>query len=376
MSSSALHSESHHDGTGSSLPTRILVTGGAGFIGSALVRHLLNTTGCEVINLDALTYAANPASLTEPDAHPRHHFIRADICDAAHLRTILARYTPDAILHLAAESHVDRSIERPDAFIQTNVVGTCTLLNETLRYWQQQPRQAQQRFRFLHVSTDEVFGDLCANAPAADADSRYAPSSPYSASKAGADHLVQAWHRTYGLPTIITYSSNNYGPRQFPEKLIPHMIIRALEGQPLPLYGDGQQVRDWLHVEDHAAALWQITQRGRPGACYTVSAHETCSNLSLTQALCKVLDEIGPPPNGITGYEALIRFVADRPGHDRRYALNASQTMADIGWKPTHSLQTGLRETVRWYLDNPAWWQAITGGDYHLQRQGLGLAGD
>ena len=350
----------------------ILVTGGAGFIGSALVRALLERTAAHVVNVDALTYAGNPESLAEVAPHPRHHFRRVDICDGAALRRIFAEHRPGAVMHLAAHSHVDRSIDGPADFIRANVVGTYTLLEEARRYWSALRGEARDAFRFLHVSTDEVFGSLGATGYFTEA-APYRPSSPYSASKAGSDHLVGAWHRTYGLPTLTTYSSNNYGARQFPEKLIPRMVLNALAGRPLPVYGRGDNVRDWLYVEDHVDALLAVLRGGQVGGAYAVGAGEERTNLEVVLSICRVVDEMAPDPAGAPR-EGLIRFVKDRPGHDLRYAIDSSRIRSELGWKPAERFETGLRKTVRWYLENRPWWQSILSAAARGERPGLGSA--
>ncbi len=350
---------------------RILVTGGAGFIGSAVIRHLLAETGHFVINVDKLTYAANPASLPEARNHPRYAFEQVDICAGRDLCRVLATHRPDAIMHLAAESHVDRSIDSPGAFIQTNLVGTYTLLSVALEYWRGLDEAAKAAFRFLHISTDEVFGSLGREGLFRE-DTPYAPNSPYSASKAGSDHLVRAWHETYGLPTLLTNCSNNYGPCQFPEKLIPLMIIKGLAGEALPVYGKGLNVRDWLYVEDHAAALRLVLERGQVGAGYTVGGSCEKTNLQVVHALCDLLDVLVPAK---TPRRDLITFVADRPGHDLRYAVDASKIARTLGWRPNESFESGLRKTVAWYLGNRAWWQAIQDGSYRGERLGLAKMG-
>lgn len=346
---------------------KVLLTGGAGFIGSALVRHLIRETDYQVINLDALTYAANLASLSSVEDSDRYIFERGDIRDADRVASLLAHHQPDAIMHLAAESHVDRSIDAPDDFISTNIQGTSTLLEQARTYLHRHPGK-QATFRFVHISTDEVFGDLAPDAPPFTETTAYAPSSPYAASKAASDHLVRAWHRTYGLPTLISNCSNNYGPHQFPEKLVPHMLLNALQGKPLPVYGDGQQIRDWLYVDDHARALVRILEQGQPGRTYAVGGHNELSNLELVNLLCELLDELKPDPAG--SYRRLITHVPDRPGHDRRYAIDASRISAELGWRPAETPASGLRKTVRWYLDNPDWWQPILDGRYQLERLG------
>lgn len=355
---------------------KILITGGAGFIGSALVRHLLQHSPHQLVNLDKLTYAANPASLTAAKDQPHYRFVHGDIADAPLVGALLNEVQPDAIVNLAAETHVDRSIDAPAEFVQTNILGTCILLDQALRYWQGLDPARGQKFRFLQVSSDEVFGSLQANEPAWREDAPLAPRSPYAASKASADLLVQAWHHTYGLPVVITRSSNNYGPCQFPEKLVPHILVNALLDQPLPVYGDGLQVRDWLHVDDHARALEAILVRGAPGATYNISANNPSTNLDLVQRLCDLLDEMAPGQRapGRTSYRELITHVDDRPGHDRRYALDASCVRDELGWSARHTLDDGLRDTVRWYLDNPHWWQPLLGKHYQLGRLGLGSA--
>jgi dTDP-glucose 4,6-dehydratase len=329
----------------------ILVTGGAGFIGSNFVRDWLARSDEPVLNLDALTYAGHPDNLAAVRDDPRHLFVHGDIRDRALLDALLASHRPRAVLHLAAESHVDRSIAGPAAFIGSNVVGTGVLLEAVLAHWRTLPAPDREAFRFLHVSTDEVYGDLPADAPPADEDHPYAPGSPYSASKAAADHLVQAWHRTYGLPVLTTHSSNNLGPRQFAEKLVPRMIAQALAGQPLPLYGDGLQQRDWLDVADHCAALRRVLEAGRPGRRYNVGSGHSRSNLALVQALCTLLDQLRPDPAG--PHARLIGFVADRPGHDRRYALDTRRIRTELGWAPQVPFETALARTLRWYLDHP-----------------------
>lgn len=339
----------------------LLVTGAAGFIGSALVRQLIDETREVVISLDALTYAGNPLSFGAAAASDRHVFVHADIRDAARVSALLADYKPRAVLHLAAESHVDRSIHGPSEFVSTNVVGTLTLLEAVLAYWRELDEPARRVFRFHHISTDEVFGSLSPTDRAFEETTGYAPNSPYSASKAGSDHLVRAWHHTYGLPTLITNCSNNYGPCQFPEKLIPLMLLNALEGKPLPVYGDGRNVRDWLYVEDHARALRRVLERGRPGETYNVGGAEEKTNLEVVHALCAILDELCP---GGAPRMRLIQFVRDRPGHDRRYAINFSKIRAELDWQPQESFATGLRKTVQWYLDNPAWVDSVRSGDY------------
>ncbi len=350
----------------------ILVTGGAGFIGSSLVRTLLHGTEARVVNVDALTYAGNPDSVAEVALHPRYRFERVDICDGPALRRLFTEYEPRAVMHLAAESHVDRSIDGPGDFIRTNVVGTFTLLEEARRFWSALRGEARDAFRFLHVSTDEVFGSLGAEGFFTE-ETAYAPNSPYSASKAGSDHLVRAWHHTYGLPTLTTNCSNNYGPRQFPEKLIPLMVLNALAGRPLPVYGRGENVRDWLFVEDHADALVAVLGGGRPGETYAIGGRNEMTNLEVVRAVCRLVDEMAPDP-AIGPREGLIRFVEDRPGHDLRYAIDASRVRAELGWSPRETFETGLRKTVAWYLENRPWWERILSGAYRGERLGLGSA--
>ncbi|GJE70587.1 dTDP-glucose 4,6-dehydratase [Methylorubrum podarium] len=348
---------------------RILVTGGCGFIGSALVLHLVQDLGHEVLTLDALTYAANPISLDPLKDDARHRLEQADICDPARVHALYADFKPDAVMHLAAESHVDRSITDPGAFVRTNVIGTQVMLDGARTHWESLDGAAKQNFRFLHVSTDEVYGSLPPDAFFTE-ESRYDPRSPYSASKAASDHLARAWHETYGLPVLVTNCSNNYGPRHFPEKLIPLMILAALEGKPLPVYGDGMNERDWIHVEDHARGLVAVLERGRVGETYLLGGRAVRNNLAVVRGLCAAFDRL-KPENG--PHERLITFVADRPGHDRRYAIDPSKAEAEVGWRPTRVFEEALEETVRWYLDNEAWWRPIREGRYSGER--LGLAG-
>jgi dTDP-glucose 4,6-dehydratase len=343
----------------------IIVTGGAGFIGSAVIRLLLGATEAVVVNLDKLTYAANPLALEGAERHARYRFEEADIADRAAMRAILAKHRPDAIMHLAAETHVDRSIDGPADFIQTNILGTYTLLEAARDYWSGLPAAQAARFRFHHVSTDEVFGSLGPDGLFTET-TAYDPTSPYSASKAASDHLVRAWHATYGLPVVLSNCSNNYGPWQFPEKLIPLMIAKALRREALPVYGRGENIRDWLHVDDHARALWLVLERGRLGESYNVGGRAERRNIDVVGAICDLVDELA----GGTPRRALITHVADRPGHDRRYAIDASKIEAELGWRPEESFESGLRATVRWYLDHQDWWQAID----HYRQDRLGLA--
>ncbi|WP_343351339.1 dTDP-glucose 4,6-dehydratase [Pseudomonas sediminis] len=350
---------------------RILVTGGAGFIGSALIRHLIQNTEHEVLNLDKLTYAGNLESLTPVDDNPRYRFVQGDIGDSECVAAILAEFQPDAIMHLAAESHVDRSIDGPAAFIQTNIVGTYGLLESTRAYWLGLSAERKAAFRFHHISTDEVYGDLHGVDDLFTETTPYAPSSPYSASKAASDHLVRAWQRTYGLPVLITNCSNNYGPYHFPEKLIPLMILNALAGKPLPVYGNGQQVRDWLYVEDHARALLKVVSEGQVGETYNIGGHNEQKNLDVVLAICALLEELAPQkPTGIARYEDLITYVQDRPGHDLRYAIDAGKIERELGWVPQETFETGLRKTVQWYLDNLDWCRRVQDGSYQGQRLG------
>ena len=361
---------------------RCIVTGGAGFIGSALARHLVRDTGATVLVVDKLTYAGNLESLKEVADSPRYSFLQADICDQVAMDKAFAEFKPDTIFHLAAESHVDRSIDGPGEFIRTNVVGTATLLQSALAYWRSLPESASQalgtrhqalstksNFRFQHISTDEVYGTLGAEGFFTEK-TPYAPHSPYSASKASSDHLVRAWHDTYGLPTLITNCSNNYGPYHFPEKLIPLVILNALDGKQLPVYGAGANVRDWLHVEDHVAALCLVNEKGVPGETYNVGGHNERTNLEVVQTICRILDELRPRADG-TSYESLITFVKDRPGHDLRYAIDPAKLMDELGWKPKHTFDTGIRATVQWYLDNDWWWRPIREAKYSGQRLGV-----
>lgn len=346
----------------------IIVTGGAGFIGSALIRHLLNNTEHQVLNLDKLTYAGNLESLASVENHPQYRFLQADIADIATVSQALAEFQPDAIMHLAAESHVDRSIDGPAAFIQTNIVGTYALLEATRSYWSQLDPVRQTAFRFHHISTDEVYGDLHGVDDLFTETTPYAPSSPYSASKAASDHLVRAWQRTYGLPVLITNCSNNYGPYHFPEKLIPLVILNALDGKPLPVYGNGQQVRDWLYVEDHARALFKVVTEGQVGETYNIGGHNEQTNLHVVESICALLDELTPRQNG--SYKEQISFVSDRPGHDLRYAIDASKIERELGWTPQETFTSGLRKTVAWYLDNLDWCRRVQDGSYQRERLG------
>jgi len=347
---------------------RLLVTGGAGFIGSAVVRCAIGE-GDDVLVLDKLTYAGNMSSLAPAAGHPRYSFVRADICDRAAVKAAFDRFRPDAVLHLAAESHVDRSIDGPAAFIETNVVGTFVMLSEALAYWRELKGEARDSFRFLHISTDEVFGSLGAEGLFHE-ETPYRPNSPYSATKASADHLARAWRETYGLPTILTNCSNNYGPYHFPEKLIPLAILNAVEGKRLPVYGRGENIRDWLYVEDHATALLVVAKRGVVGQSYNIGGRSERRNIDVVHAICDILDEI--QPRAANSYREQIAFVADRPGHDLRYAIDCGKIERDLGWRPSESFETGLRKTVRWYLDNPDWWGAIRSGAYRGERLGLG----
>ncbi|WP_457978609.1 dTDP-glucose 4,6-dehydratase [Ectopseudomonas composti] len=350
---------------------RILITGGAGFIGSALIRHLIQDTEHEVLNLDKLTYAGNLESLTPVADNPRYRFVQADIADSERVATALAEFQPDAIMHLAAESHVDRSIDGPAAFIQTNIVGTYSLLESTRAYWHGLGAERKSAFRFHHISTDEVYGDLHGVDDLFTETTPYAPSSPYSASKAASDHLVRAWLRTYGLPVLITNCSNNYGPYHFPEKLIPLMILNALAGKPLPVYGNGQQVRDWLYVEDHARALLKVVSEGEIGETYNIGGHNEQKNLDVVRSICALLEELAPQkPAGISRYEELITYVQDRPGHDLRYAIDAGKIERELGWVPEETFESGLRKTVQWYLDNLDWCRRVQDGSYQGQRLG------
>ena len=343
----------------------ILVTGGSGFIGSAVVRLLLRESEAVIVNVDKLTYAANPLALEGAERHERYRFEHADIADGSGMRAILARHRPDAVMHLAAETHVDRSIDGPADFIRTNILGTYTLLEAAREHWSSLPRDEAAGFRFHHISTDEVFGSLGPEGLFTET-TPYDPNSPYSASKASSDHLVRAWHATYGLPVVLSNCSNNYGPWQFPEKLVPLMIIKALRGEGLPVYGRGENIRDWLHVDDHARALWLILQRGRPGESYNVGGGAERRNIDVVEAICDLVDELAGPADR----RRLVSYVSDRPGHDRRYAIDASKITAELGWAPQQSFESGLRATVRWYLEHREWWQGIN----HYKQDRLGLA--
>lgn len=349
---------------------KILVTGGAGFIGSAVIRHIIQNTNNQVLNIDKLTYAGNLESLKEIDQHPNYEFKQIDICDTEQIAAAIDAFQPHAIMHLAAESHVDRSIDGPAAFIQTNIVGTYTLLEAARKYWMGLDVEAQQKFRFHHISTDEVYGDLEGTTDLFTETTSYAPSSPYSASKASSDHLVRAWYRTYGLPVIVTNCSNNYGPYHFPEKLIPLVILNALDAKPLPVYGNGQQIRDWLFVEDHARALYKVVTEGVVGETYNIGGHNEKQNIEVVKTICKILDELKPQTNG-QAYESLITFVKDRPGHDLRYAIDATKIQNELGWTPTETFETGIRKTVEWYLNNLDWCHRVQDGSYQRERLGV-----
>ncbi len=345
----------------------IFVTGGAGFIGSAVVRQFIAETDVQVVNIDKLTYAGNLATLADALDDPRHCFEQVDICDASAITGLFDKYQPDAIMHLAAESHVDRSIDGPADFIQSNIVGTYTLLEAARAYWNGLEGEKRDAFRFHHISTDEVFGSLGTEGFFRE-DSTYQPNSPYSASKASSDHLVRAWHHTYGLPTLMTNCSNNYGPYQFPEKLIPLIILNALDGKPLPIYGKGDNIRDWLFVEDHACALRLVLETGVVGETYNIGGHNEKTNLEVVQTICATLDELRPAAQP---YANLITYVTDRPGHDQRYAIDASKIERELGWKPQESFETGLRKTVEWYMEKADWWREVTAADYQGERLGL-----
>jgi dTDP-glucose 4,6-dehydratase len=350
---------------------RVLVTGGAGFIGSAVVRHLIDETDALVLIVDKLTYAGNLDSLATVSHSPNYRFTQSDICDRAEMARLFDEFRPTHVMHLAAESHVDRSIDGPSAFIETNIVGTYTLLEVARHYVDQLPDNARQDFRFHHVSTDEVYGDLHGVDDLFTEETPYQPSSPYSASKASSDHLVRSWHRTYGLPVIVTNCSNNYGPYHFPEKLIPLAILNAIEGKPIPVYGRGDQIRDWLYVEDHARALVKVVFEGTIGETYNIGGHNEKTNLHVVETLCDLLDQrIQDKPQGMTSFRDLIIFVTDRPGHDKRYAIDASKIEATLGWTPVETFETGLAKTVDWFLANESWWQRVRSGAYQGERIG------
>ena len=353
---------------------KLLVTGGAGFIGSGVVRMLLNETDCDVVNIDSLTYAGNLESLVDVGKTGRYFFEHADICDADRLRQIFDTHKPTAVMHLAAESHVDRSIDGPSDFINTNILGTFYLLEAARGYFQSLDVVDKELFRFHHISTDEVYGDLEGTDDLFTEETPYSPSSPYSASKAASDHLVRAWGRTYGLPVIITNCSNNYGPYHFPEKLIPHVILNAIHGKSLPIYGDGSQIRDWLYVEDHAKALIKVVTEGKIGETYNIGGHNEKTNLEVVGTICDLLEELAPQkPLGVNNYRDLITFVKDRPGHDARYAIDASKIECELGWVPEETFETGLRKTVEWYLDNTSWWERVLSGAYRMERIGADI---
>lgn len=344
---------------------KILVTGGAGFIGSAVIRHIIFHTNDEVLNLDKLTYAGNLESLDMVKSSPRYQFEHGDICNRNQVERIFKEFQPDLVMHLAAESHVDRSIDGPSAFIETNIIGTYTLLEASRKYWSELEQQKKEQFRFHHISTDEVYGDLVDTCSLFTEATPYAPSSPYSASKASSDHLVRAWQRTYKLPTIVTNCSNNYGPYHFPEKLIPLMILNALSGKKMPVYGDGKQIRDWLFVEDHARALYTVATEGSVGETYNIGGHCEKTNIEVVETVCSLLEELAPTkPKSINQYRDLITFVADRPGHDIRYAIDASKIEVELGWKPEETFESGIRKTVQWYLNNKRWWLRVLDGSY------------
>lgn len=350
---------------------KILLTGGAGFIGSAVVRTIINKTKFDVINLDKLTYAGNLESLDVTVGSLRNSHEKVDICDSKALKSVFQQHQPDCVMHLAAESHVDRSIDGPADFIDTNIVGTFNLLEASRVYFENLDEPEKKKFRFHHISTDEVYGDLNATDGLFTEQTAYAPSSPYSASKAASDHLVRAWGRTYDLPVIITNCSNNYGPYHFPEKLIPHVILNAIHGKPLPIYGNGLQIRDWLYVEDHARALIKVLTNGTIGETYNIGGHNEKTNLEVVEAICKLLEELAPEkPTGVVNYRDLISFVKDRPGHDVRYAIDASKIERELGWVPDETFETGLRKTVQWYLNNRQWWERVLSGAYRLERLG------
>ncbi|MBT3197161.1 MAG: dTDP-glucose 4,6-dehydratase [Gammaproteobacteria bacterium] len=349
----------------------IMVTGGAGFIGSAVIRHLIAETNHQVLNLDKLTYAGNLESLLMVAGHPRYQFEQVDICDDRELERVFDAFSPDLVMHLAAESHVDRSIDGPADFIHSNIVGTYTLVERARQYWLGLQGEQKSAFRFHLISTDEVYGSLGREGLFTE-ESSYDPSSPYSASKAASDHLVRAWNRTYGLPVVLTNCSNNYGPYQFPEKLIPLMILNALEGKPLPVYGKGDQIRDWLHVEDHARALYRVVTEGEVGETYNIGGHNEKSNLEVIHTLCEILDQLVPDhPAGINQYNELITYVADRPGHDQRYAIDASKIERELGWLPEETFESGIYKTVEWYLQNSEWCQHVMDGSYRGERLGV-----
>ncbi|WP_337221029.1 dTDP-glucose 4,6-dehydratase [Vibrio parahaemolyticus] len=352
---------------------KILVTGGAGFIGSAVVRHIIRDTQDSVVNLDKLTYAGNLESLVDVADSDRYYFEQVDICDRTELDRVFSEHQPDMVMHLAAESHVDRSIDGPAAFIETNVMGTYHLLEAARQYWSSLEEANKSAFRFHHISTDEVYGDLEGTDDLFTETTSYAPSSPYSASKASSDHLVRAWQRTYGLPTLVTNCSNNYGPYHFPEKLIPLMILNALDGKPLPVYGDGLQIRDWLFVEDHARALYKVVTEGEIGETYNIGGHNEKANIEVVKTICALLEELRPDkPAGVESYESLITYVKDRPGHDVRYAIDATKIAQELNWTPEETFESGIRKTVEWYLNNPQWWQRVLDGSYSLERLGAG----
>lgn len=351
---------------------KILVTGGAGFIGSAIVRHIIENTQNDVRVMDCLTYAGNLESLASVADNSRYSFSRTDITDAQSVAQQFSEFQPDIVMHLAAESHVDRSIDGPAAFIQTNLIGTFTLLEAARHYWSSLNETAKQTFRFHHISTDEVYGDLDGTDALFTEETSYAPSSPYSASKAGSDHLVRAWNRTYGLPVVVTNCSNNYGPYHFPEKLIPLTILNAIAGKPLPVYGNGEQIRDWLYVEDHARALYKVATEGRNGETYNIGGHNERKNIDVVRTICSILDKVvEQKPGNISHFADLITFVKDRPGHDLRYAIDAAKIERDLGWVPQETFESGIEKTVHWYLNNTTWWQRVLDGSYAGERLGL-----